>query len=194
MRFNTEELDGRYFSPWEPFQHPDGMEVEIGGWHQKFWGQNPPAEFLEAECRAQVPWILHLLRMAPSLALEGPTVTPLGEGRFRIQVSVRNQGFLPTSLTGRGAVGVEGSDGEVRAQVVPPPFVHLGSRGVELIEGPARVSLPHLSGQGPYLADIGAGEQRVEWIVRLAEDEGFVMATARSAKAGVARSGWVRVR
>ena len=49
LRFNDEVLGGRYFSPWTTYQHPELGEVEIGGWHSKFWGQNPPAEFLEEE-------------------------------------------------------------------------------------------------------------------------------------------------
>ena len=109
MRFNDEELGGRYFSPWQLFEHPEHGTVEIGGWHSKFWGQNPPAEFLEEECEAQLPWILYLIRQAPRLVLDGPTVTALGAGQFRIRATLSNDGFLPTSLTGRGAVGQETS-------------------------------------------------------------------------------------
>ncbi|GAG28952.1 unnamed protein product, partial [marine sediment metagenome] len=34
-RFNDEELGGKYFSDWTPFNHPEFGEVEIGGWHSK---------------------------------------------------------------------------------------------------------------------------------------------------------------
>jgi hypothetical protein len=194
MRFNTEELGGRYFSPWRSFQHPDRGAVEIGGWHSKFWGQNPPAEFLEEECRAQVPWILFLLQASPSLALEGPWVTPLGDGRFRVQVAVTNEGYLPTSLTGRGAVGVEGPGGVLRDPVVRPPHVVLKLKGVEMVEGAVRVPLAHLRGHGPFLTDVGAPEQTVEWIVRLVGDEGQIRVVALSETAGVVRSEWTDVR
>ena len=136
MRFNDQELGGRYFSPWTSFQHPELGEVEVGGWHRKFWGQNPPAEFLEEECAAQLPWIFYLIRQSPRLALDGahgdaPWVT----GGSGSGPSVTNEGFLPTSLTGRGAVGQEMADGCVRSPVVRPPVLLLGLEGAELVEG-----------------------------------------------------------
>ncbi|MBT8397111.1 MAG: hypothetical protein KJN92_09100, partial [Gemmatimonadetes bacterium] len=188
MRFNDEELGGRYFSPWVTFQHPDLGEVEIGGWHRKFWGQNPPAEFLEEECAAQLPWILYLIRQAPKLALEGPVVTSLGDGRFRIRTTVTNEGFLPTSLTGRGAVGQELPSGEVRNPVVRPPVLLLTVDGGELVQGNRRVELDHLRGTGPFLTEIGELAETVEWVVRAETSPAFVQITAQSDKAGVVRS------
>lgn len=194
MRFNDEELGGRYFSPWRPFQHPDLGPVEIGGWHSKFWGQNPPAEFLEAECAAQLPWILHLARQAPRLALEGPSVTPLGEGRFRVRAVLTNEGFLPTSLTGRGAVGEETPSGLVRSPVVRPPWVVLGLDGAEIVEGTSRVALEHLRGTGSFLPGVGSEAGSVEWVVQVGRAPAYVQVTGWSDKAGVARSAWVELR
>ena len=194
MRFNDRELGGRYFSDWTSFQHPELGEVEIGGWHRKFWGQNPPAEFLEEECSAQLPWIKYLIRQAPGLLLEGPHVTPLGDGRFRIRAVLTNQGFLPTSLTGRGVVGEEAAGGPVRNQVVRPPVLVLGLQGAELEEGGARVQLGHLRGTGPFLTDLGVASETVEWIVRTQSPTAYVQVIAQSDKAGVARSGWVELR
>jgi hypothetical protein len=194
MRFNQRQLGGAYFSPWRTFQHPAMGEVEIGGWHSKFWGQNPPAEFLEEECAAQLPWILYLLKQAPRLALDGPTVAPLGDGRFRVRVVVRNEGFLPTSLTGRGAVGAEGPNGEVRKPVVKPPRLHLALQGAEIAEGSSRVALGHLSGTGPFLPGVGTPTETVEWIVTSAGDPAYVQITAVSDKAGAVRSEWVEIR
>jgi hypothetical protein len=194
MRFNDEELGGRYFSPWTSFQHPELGEVEIGGWHRKFWGQNPPAEFLEEECEAQLPWILYLIRQAPRLVLDGPSVTALGDGAFRISATISNEGFLPTSLTGRGAVGQETSSGRVRNPVVRPPALVLGLRGAELSEGRMRVETVHLRGTGPFLTEVGPASESVEWIVRAVESPAYVRVTARSVKAGVVRSEWIEVR
>jgi hypothetical protein len=194
MRFNERELGGRYFSPWKPFQHPELGQVEIGGWHRKFWGQNPPAEFLEEECEAQLPWIIYLTRQAPRLTVQGPTVTAMGDGRFRVRVLVGNEGFLPTSLTGRGAVGQERPDGTVRNPVVRPPFLQLGLEGAEVEEGALRVQLGHLTGTGPFLLDVGVPTETVEWIVRTQESPAYVQVTARSDKAGVVESAWVELR
>jgi hypothetical protein len=194
MRFNDQELGGRYFSPWTAFQHPELGEVEIGGWHRKFWGQNPPSEFLEEECAAQLPWIIYLIRQAPRLVLEGPDVAPMGDGRFSIRAVVNNEGFLPTSLTGRGTVGRETPTGRVRNPVVRPPVLLLGLEGAELVEGNVRVELAHLRGTGPFLTDVGVPTEVVEWIVRAERSPAYVQVTARSDKAGVVRSHWVELR
>ncbi len=194
MRFNEEELEGRYFSPWTEYEHPELGAVEIGGWHAKFWGQNPPAEFLEEECAAQVPWILYLLRQSPRLSLEGPTVVPLEDGRFLIRAVVTNEGFLPTSLTGRGALGREGSDGTLSDPLVEPPTLSLSLEGAQILEGRPRVRLRHLRGAGAFLEGVGVASETVEWIVQSLESEPLVRVTAASPKGGVVRSDWVELR
>jgi len=194
MRFNEEELGGRYFSPWVRYQHPDLGEVEVGGWHSKFWGQNPPKEFLEEECAAQLPWIFSLVRQAPGLELAGPTVSRMDDGSFRVRAVLTNTGFLPTSLTGRGAVGQENEDGTLTAPIVRPPVMTLALERAELVEGAARVKLGHLKGTGPYLPEVGVGAETVEWIVRPTGTPAYIQVTARSDKAGLVRSAWVELR
>lgn len=194
MRFNDEELGGRYFSPWTEYQHPELGTLEIGGWHTRFWGQNPPAEFLEEECAVQVPWILYLVRQSPRLVLEEPTVIPLGDGRFRIRASVTNQGFLPTSLTGRGALGREGSDGAMADPLVEPPVLSLSMDGARILEGRPRVRVGHLQGTGAFLEDVGVPFETVEWIVQPVEANPRIRVTAASPKGGVVRSAWVELR
>jgi hypothetical protein len=190
MRFNDEELGGRYFSPWTPYLHPELGEVQVGGWHSKFWGQNPPSEFLEEECSVQLPWIFDLIKQAPRLALEDLAVTPLGNGAFRVRATVRNEGFLPTSLTGRGAVGRESSDGTLLSPVVKPPVLTLSLEGADLVEGTPRVKLRHLRGTGPFLEDVGVTSETAEWVVRARDASASVQVTASSDKAGVVRSRW----
>jgi hypothetical protein len=194
MRFNRDRLGGRYFSPWTSYQHPQFGEVEVGGWHGKFWGQNPPAEFLEEECVAQLPWIFFLIKQAPRLAMEGPTVTPMGNGTFRVRAVLTNQGFLPTSLTGRGAVGQENPDGTLESPIVEPPVFLLELEGAELVEGRPRVKLGHLKGSNLLLPGVGVATETVEWVVRPQEPTSYVQVTARSPKAGVVRSAWVEIR
>jgi hypothetical protein len=194
IRFNDRELGGRYFSPWTPVEHPELGLIEVGGWHRKYWGQNPPAEYLEAECAAQVPWIFYLMRQAPRLSLEGPEITPLGDGLFRVRATVLNAGFLPTSVTGRGAVGQESSDGSIRNPVVRPPVAFLATDGVQVAEGSARVELRHLRGTGPFLSQLGPPSAALEWTVRLQGAAGRIRITARSDKAGTVHSGWIEVR
>lgn len=194
-RFNDEELGGRYFADWTPYAHPQLGAVEVGGWRAKFWGQNPPPEFLEEETAAQLPWILYLAEQSPLLAVAEPRIEPLAdEGAFRVSVVVSNQGFLPTSVTGRGAVGRERPGGGLDRQVVRPPAVALEYEGIEIARGAARISVPHLAGANGFL-DRGAGSSAtVSWVVRKTAAEARLRAVAASDKGGVARSGWIALR
>ena len=193
-RFNDEELGGRYFSDWTAFDHPQLGAVEIGGWHSKFWGQNPPPEFLEAETVQQLPWILYLAEQSPLITVSDPVVTALGDGTFRVEATVTNTGFLPTSLTDRGAVGRERPDGRIDRQVVRSPAVTLTHPGLEIVEGTARTVIPHLAGSNPFLEAATEGSRTVTWVVRPTGGERAVRVTAESDKGGTVRSGWVAVR
>ncbi len=194
-RFNDEELGGRYFSDWVGWEHPQLGAVEIGGWHTKFWGQNPPPEFLEAETAQQMPWILYLAEQSPLLRVTEPSVTDLGNGTFRVEVTVNNTGFLPTSITDRGVVGNENADGTMRNQVVRPPAVTLLHPGLEIVDGAPRRVLGHLAGSNPFLQGATDVSETVSWIVRpTGEEERAVRVTAASDKGGTVRSGWALVR
>ena len=193
-RFNDEELGGRYFSDWTAFDHPQLGAVEIGGWHSKFWGQNPPPEFLEAETVQQLPWILYLAEQSPLITVSDPVVTALGDGTFRVEATVTNTGFLPTSLTDRGAVGRERPDGRIDRQVVRSPAVTLTHPGLELVEGSARTVIPHLAGSNPFLEAATVSSRTLTWVVRATGGERAVRVTAESDKGGTVRSGWVAVR
>jgi murein tripeptide amidase MpaA len=192
-RFNDEELGGRYFVDWEPYDHPDLGPVEIGGWLTKFWGQNPPPEFLEAETEKQLHWILYLAEQSPMIELSRPTVTSVGGGAYRVEVTVANTGYLPTSLTDRGVVGNPREDGLVSQQIVESPWVVLDLEGGEVQEGEARVRIPHLRGTNPFLEALDASTRTVSWVVRPTAETTRLRVTVMSTKGGTARSDWVPV-
>jgi len=192
LRFNDEELGGRYFSELRSFDHPELGPVEIGGWHSTFWGQNPPAEYLEEETAAQLPWHLYLAEQSPLLDMEAFRARRVGDGAMEITTVVTNEGALPTSATGRGAVGRERGDGSVVDRVVPPPTVTLELRDAELVEGSARVRLPHLRGTS-FLPGIGEESASARWVVRATGPGAAVRIVARSAKGGVMRGRWMAV-
>ena len=139
-------------------------------------------------------------------------VEDLGDGLLRVSATVSNTGFLPTSLTDRGAVGRERPDGVVDRQVVRSPAVTLMHKGVTIVEGPARTVIPHLAGSNPFLQAATERSRSVTWVVRLdggdggdgekggdgggggdGTGKGAVQVVARSDKAGVAKSAWVTV-
>lgn len=193
LRYDDEELGGRYFVEWTPLEHPTLGPVEVGGWKTRFWGQNPPREHLEEETAPQLPWILYLAEQAPRLALETPVVRREGDV-FVVEARVTNTGFQPTSLTGRGAVGTPGRDGgPVSDPVVRPVYLTLELDGAELVDGPgaARVNAGHLAGTGPFLPGVAPAAARATWRVRATGPGATIRVVAASDKAGTVRSGVV---
>jgi hypothetical protein len=112
-------------------------------------------------------------------------------------VTVSNEGYQPTNVTDRGAVGDVRPDGTVRAPVVRPPWARLEIEGAgELVEGLARQVVGHLAGSYPNLEAATERSRAVRWVVRPAGDpagdhEVRVRVVAASDKAGTRRSAWV---
>ncbi|HUH13658.1 MAG TPA: M14 family metallopeptidase [Longimicrobiales bacterium] len=192
-RFDRERFGGRYFKEWEPYDHPQLGPVEIGGWHRRYWGQNPPPELLEEETRQQLHWILWLAERSPLLSLATPRVTALGDGTVRVEATVTNEGFLPTHLTARGHVGRETRGGGLADQVVRPPEAFLELEGAALTAGDARVALPHLAGSEPFTGIVTERSRAVGWTVRPEGAGARVRVVVRSGTGGTRRSEWVEV-
>lgn len=193
-RFNDEELDGAYFSPWTPYQHPQLGPIEIGGWHSRFWGQNPPAEFLERECEQQLEWILYLAEQSPLIAVSSPGIAALGGDRYRVSVTVTNTGFLPTNLTERGHMGRELDEGGLADQIVRPPVATIALDGAELAEGEARLTLPHLDGSNAHSRAVAQNATTVSWIVRATSPAATVRVHVAADKGGTVRTPSVPLR
>ncbi|MEQ8330125.1 MAG: M14 family metallopeptidase [Longimicrobiales bacterium] len=193
-RFNDEELGGRYFSDWTPYDHPQLGAVEIGGWHSKFWGQNPPAEYLEDETALQMPWYMYIAEQSPLLEVDEPRVTDRGDGTWEVAITLTNTGYQPTSLTDRGTVGEERADGSVSQPVVRPPWARLEGRGVEVVDGTPRRSVWHLAGSNPYLQAVTERSRTVRWVVRSTAHDATFRIVAGSDKAGIRRTDWRALR
>lgn len=93
---------GRGFRDWEPFHHPQLGEVEIGGFHPKFFSQNGPPHLLEEWARKQARFNLamatHLPRveiLSVDVARESATAD---SATWLVDVAFRNAGRLPTAL------------------------------------------------------------------------------------------------
>jgi hypothetical protein len=187
-RYNDEVLGGRYFRDWTPFEHPQLGAVYIGGWHTKFWGQNPPAELLEDELAVQLPWILYLAGQLPRVEVAAPVVTPLGGDRFRIDVTVTNTGFLPTHLTARGHEGRPLRDGRLADQVVAPPLVVLELDGARVEDGTGRRRIGHMAGANPFLGTVTERSRTTSFTVVCERPDASFRVRVDGGKAGVARS------
>lgn len=178
LRFNDEELGGKYFVDWESYEHPEFGRVEIGGWRRKYVSQNPPPELLEEECALQMPWILWLAGQSPLLEMTEPEVTLLGDNQYRVEVKVTNTGYLPTNLTERG----------IEASVVNPVTATIELEGCELVEGSHRINLGHLAGSYSATEEDRSTTINADWTVKINGAGARIRITVSSEKGGTVSS------
>jgi len=97
LQYNDKELKVSRFQPWTKIIHPDYGEAEVGGWNSKFWSQNPPPELLEIWIEKEARFNLMLAASLPKVVMAEPKITNQGD-EYTIEVSVENQGVIPTAL------------------------------------------------------------------------------------------------
>lgn len=93
---------GRGYTDWQPYDHPQLGKVEIGGFVPAF-KIDPPEDLVAGIVQAQAGFVEQLLAMLPRVVIDPPTVERVDEGLWRVTVTVRNEGELPT----RTAMGVK---------------------------------------------------------------------------------------
>jgi hypothetical protein len=100
LRWNDEELGGRYFINWHPFAHPQLGAVEIGGFNPKFFRQNPPPEKLEEWAVKEANFNFLLAKSLPQAKIVSASAKPVRKepGFYEIEAVLTNEGFLPTAL------------------------------------------------------------------------------------------------
>ncbi len=84
---------GEGFVDWQPFDHPQLGQVEIGGFVPGFT-LNAPEREIERIADAQAAFIGELLGLFPNLEVGTPTVTSLGSGVYRVGLRITNTGEL----------------------------------------------------------------------------------------------------
>jgi hypothetical protein len=94
LAWSDEELDGKGFVEWQPFQHPSLGEVEIGGF-VPFAENSPPPAMIEDLLEGQVPWVLEVSKKMARIRIAKTKVEPLGAGLYEVKVWVENAGMLP---------------------------------------------------------------------------------------------------
>jgi len=164
-RANDDRFGGAYFTAWTPFDHPQLGPVEIGGWHTKYWSQNPPYELLEEELRTQLPWILEMAARSPLVTVSEPRFEALDDSRVAVEVTVTNTGWLATHLTQRGGEGNARPGGEVRDPVVPASLAVLEVEGGRPEAGNGRIRFGHLAGSNPHTDRVTERSRTLRWIV-----------------------------
>lgn len=102
LTWDEQENGGRGFREWETFRHPVLGEVEVGGFHPKFFGQNGPPEQLDRWAGRQAMFNLEMAKHLPQLEIQGVDVRRLRQSgdsaTYRVTVRWQNTGRLPTAL------------------------------------------------------------------------------------------------
>jgi murein tripeptide amidase MpaA len=176
------ELAGEGFEAWTDFDHPQLGKVEIGGWRMKDLLQNAPPRFLKAEAHKNALFCVKHAGASPRIDIAKATAEHLGDGVYRVEVVVKNRGYLPTNVTEKAK--------EIKA--VKPVKVELGlPEGAEVVLGKAKEEAGHLEGRilppaGFYPGNASTQkEKRLEWVVK-APAGGDLVVRAISEKAGKA--------
>ncbi len=99
LRWNDEHRAGRGdFKEWTAFKHPALGDVEIGGFNPKFYAQNPPADMLETWARNEAMFNLYLAQQLPQVRIVSARSRRLAAGVHDVELTVTNEGKMPTAL------------------------------------------------------------------------------------------------
>ena len=182
LKLNDEQLEGNGFMNWTAFTHPQLGEVEIGGWHPKYFAQNPWFTVLEDECHKNAMFSLKHCGALPELVVENTKVTHVEGDVYTITVDIANIGWLPTQVTERG----------VQLNAVKPIRAEIKGEGLQLVSGKPREEIGQLEGyrlarEGWYTFGRSNSNRkqraRISWTVR--KGSGPVQITINAPRAGV---------
>lgn len=170
LQWNDEALNGEGFINWQPFEHPQLGPVEIGGW-KRLLRNNAPEHLLEETCEKMSRFLIAHAQASPKLGAEIHEIEEIGDNVYRIAVSIRNDGYLPTNITEQA----------LKMKQAPPveAIIHLKEDDTVIV-GDVKQEIGHLAGYG--------GRRKVEWTVRFADTPTGTI-EIRSKKAGVVRLG-----
>jgi hypothetical protein len=101
--WDDRENAGAGFMPWTPARHPDFGDIEIGGFHPKFFSQNGPPGVLELWASRQALFNLEMAFALPELDWQDVRVRRTQQhgadsATYEVRVQWRNVGRLPTAL------------------------------------------------------------------------------------------------
>jgi hypothetical protein len=163
LRWNDEELDGRIFINWKPYDHPQLGRVEIGGFLRKVYDPNyksytnvmcwPGPEF-EDFLEKHTKWNLYLISQSPYVRITEVKLHHEDAGYIKISAGIQNQGFLPTNVTQQA----------IKNQTAKPVKVTLSLEGAEMVMGKEVVDLGHLPGHTSLQP---SPVRTVEWMIRI---------------------------
>jgi hypothetical protein len=134
LAWSDQELEGRGFIPWQPFQHPTLGQVEIGGF-VPFTENSPPLRMIDGLLKGQVPWVFEISSKMARVRIVQTKVKSLGGGIYEVKIWVENTGVLPYPT----------AMGQKNRRVLPV-IVTLNGDGFKIIEGKPRSSIASIPG------------------------------------------------
>lgn len=191
-RWTQEEWDGRPFLEWRQADHPRFGSVEVGGWRNDFAGNGViPPEGWEDRSRQMTRFLVHTIGLLPETVLENLRSERVAAGLYRVEATVRNRGFLPTTSTAYGAtLNREGGFETGVRSVVPYARPVRASLEVEsgAVVSDREIEIGHLRGTNGgdgrgAISENWSNRSTVSWIVSAPEGTGVTV------RAGTPRSG-----
>lgn len=163
------------FVPWQPYNHPQFGEVEIGGFKKNF-GRTEPGFLMQAEAHRNMAFTLYQTWELPKVEVDSIATRSLGNGLTEVTAVVVNRRLVPTH-----------TQQDLENRISPPDYVSLqggtvisGYRivndrtgeSVEQEHQPSRIEIRNIAGRS---------EERIKWIVR---GNGPFTVTVESVKGG----------
>lgn len=152
LMWDDEANGGKGFKAWTSMTHPVLGEVEIGGFHPKFFSQNGPTWQLEAWAKKQALFNLAMAKRLPQLAINDLKVNKLSGGEFEITLEWTNTGKLPVALEQAKLVKI------VQEDQVSLDFDKELTKGYE--NAKVQITSPSLYDKTIYAGYTGVGEKK----------------------------------
>lgn len=180
----SDKMDGKFFVDWQPYDHPQLGQVEIGGFLRKIllpkYGTYTsimclPDDRYDRLLQAHTKWHLYLIDQSPLVRVSDATVEQLGGGLVLLQANIENTGPLPTYVSKQA----------LAAEIAQPVRVRIELKNATLVSGGDEIDLGHLEGS---MSRSGKRATQVQWVARLDGDDlqPTAVITAISQKGGTA--------
>lgn len=95
LKYSDTQRSGAGFVAWTKVSHPTLGEVEVGGF-APYFRTTPPIDALDGIADGQLAFLQELAGDLPRLSLEAAQVADVGSGLWRVELRIRNDGYLPT--------------------------------------------------------------------------------------------------
>jgi hypothetical protein len=174
LRWNDEKMGGKIFKDWQIYDHPQLGKVEIGGFIRKLFNAEFnsytslmcfPGNTYEEYLDRHTQWNLYLVSQAPLIRIARLSAESEGSGFYKINLSVRNKGQLPTNVSRQAVIN----------KTAKPVRAELSLGGARLVMGKKTLSLGHIPADDIHNCEWmikKTGTQDTEVMVRVFSEKG----------------------